>query len=93
VLFDSFAMELGRVCASPVFISGQEIERRIHRTSIGTIAALVYPEQVKFAWLLTSGAFLEHVTDPAREGRDRRAHIAAKPPKSFLHGMIRNPGE
>lgn len=75
VLFDSFAMELGRACANSVFIGIQEIERRRQHTDIETIAALVYPEQVKFARMLTSRTFLEYVTDPAREANDRRARI------------------
>jgi hypothetical protein len=75
VLFDSFAMELGRACANSVFIGIQEIERRRQQAGIVTIAALVYPEQVKFAGMLTSPLFLEYVTDPAREASDRRAQI------------------
>ena len=75
VLFDSFAMELGRACSNPVFIGIQEIERRRQQTGIVTIAALVYPEQVKFARMLTNPLFLEYVTDPAREASDRRAQI------------------
>jgi len=75
VLFDSFAMELGRACANPVFIGIQEIERRRQQTGMVTIAALVYPEQVKFARMLTSPLFLEYVTDPARETSDRRNQI------------------
>jgi hypothetical protein len=75
VLFDSFAMELGRACGNPAFIGIQEIERRRQQTGIVTIAALVYPEQVKFARMLTSPLFLEYVTDPAREASDRRARI------------------
>lgn len=72
VLFDSFAMELARGCANPVFIGGVEIERRQQQTGISIVAALVYPEQVKFARLFTSPMFLEYVTDPAREAGDRR---------------------
>jgi hypothetical protein len=75
VLFDSFAMELGRACAHPVFIGSDEIERRMQQTGIDTVAALVYPEQVKFARMLTSRMFIEYVSDPAREARDRNARI------------------
>jgi hypothetical protein len=75
VLFDSFAMELGRASAAPVFIGVQEIERRRQQTDIETVAALVYPEQVNFARMLTSPMFLDYVTDPAREAHDRRARI------------------
>ena len=75
VLFDSFAMELGRACANPVFIGVQEIERRRKQTDIETVGALVYPEQVRFARMLTSPTFLEYVSDPAREAHDRRARI------------------
>jgi hypothetical protein len=75
VLFDSFAMELARGCASPVFIGDGEIERRRQRTGIGVVAALVYPEQVKFARMLTGRVFLEYVTDPMRAARDRRERI------------------
>jgi hypothetical protein len=71
-------MELGRACANPVFIGGDEIERRMHGTSIDTVIALVYPEQVKFARLFTSRTFLEYVTDPAHERRDRRARISSE---------------
>lgn len=76
VLFDSYAMELGRECANPLFIGTQEIERRRQQTGIDTVAALVYPEQVRFARMLTSPTFLEHVTDPAREALDRHARVA-----------------
>jgi hypothetical protein len=75
VLFDSFAMELGRACAKPVFIGIEEIERRRQQTGIDTVAALVCPEQVRFARMLTSRTFLEYVSDPAREARDRRARV------------------
>ena len=75
ILFDSYAMELGRTCANPVFIGAQEIDRRRQQTGIDTVAVLVYPEQVKFARMLTSRTFLEYVTDPAREARDRHARI------------------
>ncbi|MGH3633296.1 MAG: hypothetical protein ACRDTS_04185 [Mycobacterium sp.] len=81
ILFDSFAMELARGCANPVFIGDEEIDRRRRRTGIGTAAALVYPEQVKFARLLTSRMFLEYVTDPMREARDRRARITQEAAK------------
>jgi hypothetical protein len=81
VLFDSFAMELGRACANPVFIGIQEIERRRQQTDIETVAALVYPEQIKFARMLTSPPFLEYVTDPSREARDRRARITCEAAK------------
>jgi hypothetical protein len=73
VLFDSFAMELARGCANPVFIGDEEIERRQRAAGISVAAALAYPEQVKFARLLTSRTFLEYATDPAPEARDRRA--------------------
>jgi hypothetical protein len=75
VLFDSFTMELGRACANPVFIGVQEVDRRRQQTGIETVAALVYPEQVRFARMLTSRTFLEYVTDPAREAHDRRVRI------------------
>jgi len=75
VLVDSFAMELARGCANPVFIGDEEIERRRQQTTIDTAAALVYPEQVKFARVLTNQIFLEYVTDPAREAHDRRARV------------------
>jgi hypothetical protein len=78
VLFDCFAMELGKACANPVFIGVQQIERRQAQTGIGTVAALAYPEQVKFARMLTSPMFLEYVTHPAREAHDRRARIAGE---------------
>ncbi len=85
VLFDSFAMELGRACANPVFIGTYEIERRRKQTGIDNVSALVYPEQVKFARMLTSPMFLDYVTDPAREAHDRRARIALEVTKIFLH--------
>lgn len=75
VVFDSFVMELGRVCANPFFIGVEEIERRRQHTGIDIVAALVYPEQVKFARLVTSRNFLEYVTDPACEASDRRERI------------------
>ncbi|MDV3245717.1 hypothetical protein K7Z54_23810 [Mycobacterium avium subsp. hominissuis] len=81
VLFDSFAMELGRACADPVFIGGQEIERRRQQTGIDTVAALVYPEQIKFARMLTSSMFLEYVTNPARQASERRAQITREAAK------------
>ncbi|MBS4729861.1 hypothetical protein MSM1_19965 [Mycobacterium sp. SM1] len=39
VLFDSFAMELGKVCANSVFMGIQEIERRRQQTGIDTVAS------------------------------------------------------
>ncbi len=75
VLFDSFAMELARGCAHPVFLGEEEIDRRRQRTGISIVAALAYPEHVKFARLLTCRTFLEYVTDLVREGRDRRDRI------------------
>jgi hypothetical protein len=81
VLFDSFAMELGRACTHPVFLGVDEIERRRQQTGIETVAALAYPEQIKFARMLTSPAFLEYVTDPAREARDRRARSTSEAAK------------
>jgi hypothetical protein len=75
VLFDSFAMELGQACATPPFIGTEEIEQRRQHTGIDTVAALIYPEQVKFARLLTSQMFLDYVTDPGRQARDRRDRI------------------
>jgi hypothetical protein len=81
VMFDSFAMELARGCANPVFIGDAEIERRRQQTGISTVTALIYPEQVKFARLFTSRTFLEYITDPARESRDRRARITSEAAK------------
>ena len=81
VLFDSFAMELGRACANPVFIGAQEIERRRQETGIETVAALVYPEQIKFARMLTSSTFLEYVTDPASDASGRRERITSEAAK------------
>jgi hypothetical protein len=52
------------------------MERRRQCIGIGTAGALVYPEQVKFARLLTNRSFLEYVTDPALGARERRARIA-----------------
>lgn len=78
VVFDSFAMELGRACANPIFIGAEEIERRRQHTGIDHVAALVYPEQVKFARLVTSPNFLDYVTDPACEASDRRERITCE---------------
>ena len=74
-------MELGRACATTVFIGRDEIERRRQQTGIETIAALVYPEQVKFARMLTGPMFLEYVSDAAREASDRRALITREATK------------
>ncbi|GFG75835.1 hypothetical protein MBOT_32000 [Mycobacterium botniense] len=52
------------------------MERRRQCIGIDTAGALVYPEQVKFARLLTNRSFLEYVTDPALGARERRARIA-----------------
>ena len=75
VLFDSVAMNLGRECASPVFIGRSEIQRRKDRYGIDHVHALVYSQQVQFARFLTRRTFLEFVTEPARPSRDRRALI------------------
>lgn len=75
VLFDSFAMELAKACANPVFVGVEEIERRRQQSDIETVDALIYPEQIKFARMLTSPTFLEYVTNPAHLADDRRARI------------------
>jgi hypothetical protein len=81
VLFDSFAMELGSACANPVFIGVQEIQRRRQQAGVDTVAALVYPEQIKFARMLTSSTFLEYVTDPASDASSRRERITCEAAK------------
>jgi hypothetical protein len=79
-------MELGQACATPLFIGTEEIEQRRQHTGIDTVAALVYPEQVKFARLFTSRMFLDYVTDPSREARDRRARITHEAAKILPTG-------
>lgn len=83
VLFDSFAMELGRTCANPMFVGDREIRQRIERTDIHVIDVLVYPEQVKLARLLTTPTFLTYLTDPSLGAHDRRARIASEVSKIF----------
>ena len=78
VLFDSFAMELGRACANPILIGDKEIRQRIERTGIHVIDVLVYPEQVRFARLLTTRMFLAYLTDPSLDAGERRARITTE---------------
>ncbi|WP_457070845.1 hypothetical protein [Mycobacteroides abscessus] len=76
VLVDSFAMDLGKICAHPIFIGDKEIQRRIDHSGIEDTAILTYPEQVNFARLMTRKSFLEHVTNPALEQPRRRERVS-----------------
>jgi hypothetical protein len=92
VLFDSFAMELGRACANPVFIGIQEIERRRQQTDIETSPRWSTQNRSSSPgcspaprfWSTSPTPRAKHVT-AVRESR-------AKQRKSFLCGTIRSPG-
>lgn len=75
IYFDSYPMELGLLCANPGFIGAAEIQRRHNISGIGKTSVLIYPEQVRFARLITQRAFLEYTTDPEQPGRQRRSRV------------------
>jgi hypothetical protein len=62
VLFDSFAMEVGRQALTRSSSASQDWSRR-RQTDIVAVAALVHPEQVK-SRMLNSPLCLEYVTSP-----------------------------
>ncbi|EUA45887.1 hypothetical protein [Mycobacteroides abscessus] len=77
VLFDSFAMDFGKLCASPIFMGNHELQRRTHEFRIDSTPILIYPEQVQLARLVTTASFLDYVTNPGHEAATRRQCVAA----------------
>lgn len=76
VLFDSFAMDLGKLCASPIFIGPAELDRRTNESGIEYIPILIYPEQVQIARLVTTPTFLDFVTNSEHQTASRRKRVA-----------------
>lgn len=75
VMHDSLPMLVGRECASPAIIGGDEIQRRREETGIHHTSVLIYPEQVGFARLITRRRFLHAVTDPDVGSVHRRSLV------------------
>ncbi|QQG97323.1 hypothetical protein HBE99_11160 [Mycobacteroides chelonae] len=91
VLVDSFAMDLGKICANPIFIGANEIQRRTNQSGIDDTAILTYPEQVHFARLMTRKSFLEYVTVPALEHVTGANALPAKWLRFFPIALMLNP--
>lgn len=77
VLFDSFAMDFGKLCASPIFMGNHELQGRARESGIDSTPILIYPEQVQIARLVTTPTFLDYVTNPGHEAATRRQCVAA----------------
>lgn len=78
VVHDSLPMLIGRGCANPAIIGYDEIATRRNQTGVNDLWALTYPEQVKFARLLTRPAFLRAATDPDGNDAQRHALVAVE---------------
>lgn len=76
ILFDSFAMDFGKLCASPIFLGANELQRRTRESGIDSTPILIYPEQVQIARLVTTPTFLDYVTNPEHQAAARRQHVA-----------------
>lgn len=75
IMFDSFAMLLGREAAS-TGISPDVLCNRKEYSGIEDLGVPVYPEQVAFARLISRASFLNVVADPQTNDHQRRQRTA-----------------
>ena len=73
---ESFAMRCAQGCASPGIVGWAEVRRRQAETGIQDESALLYPEQIKFARLITRRSFLAVTSDPDVDPDARQALVA-----------------
>lgn len=74
VLFDSPAMRLANECVK-VGSSGVVLSQRQGESGLADAEAVLYPETVALARLLTRASFLDFVCDPGQPGRARRTLV------------------